>query len=77
MAATGKRFAQSVKLTAMSDKTGHRERLRERFAKSGFSGFHDYEVLEFLLTFIFRQGDVKPLAKELMLRVVCGSVPVE
>ena len=45
---------------------GHRERLRERFEKDGFNGFHDYEVLEFLLTFIFRQGDVKPLAKELI-----------
>lgn len=45
---------------------GHRERLRERFEKGGFTGFHDYEVLEFLLTFIFRQGDVKPLAKELI-----------
>lgn len=45
---------------------GHRERLRERFAKSGFNGFRDSEVLEFLLTFIFRQGDVKPLAKELI-----------
>lgn len=45
---------------------GHRGRLRERFEKGGFSGFHDYEVLEMLLTFIFRQGDVKPLAKELI-----------
>ncbi|MBU6330985.1 MAG: DNA repair protein RadC [Bacteroidetes bacterium] len=45
---------------------GHRERLRERFKKGGFTGFHDYEVLEMLLTFIFRQGDVKPLAKELI-----------
>jgi len=45
---------------------GHRQRLRERFANSGFEGFHDYEVLEFLLTFIFRQGDVKPIAKELI-----------
>ena len=45
---------------------GHRKRLKEKFAKSGFTGFHDYEVLEFLLTFIFRQGDVKPLAKELI-----------
>ncbi len=45
---------------------GHRERLRERFEKGGFNGFHDYEVLEMLLTFIFRQGDVKPLAKELI-----------
>lgn len=45
---------------------GHRERLRERFEHGGFTGFHDYEVLELLLTFIFRQGDVKPLAKELI-----------
>lgn len=45
---------------------GHRERLRERFEKGDFNGFHDYEVLEMLLTFIFRQGDVKPLAKELI-----------
>lgn len=50
----------------MSDKTGHRERLRERFMKTRFEGFHDYEVLEFLLTYIFRQGDVKPVAKELI-----------
>lgn len=50
----------------MSKAPGHRERLRERFEKGGFKGFHDYEILEFLLTFIFRQGDVKPLAKELI-----------
>lgn len=50
----------------MSNAIGHRERLRERFEKSGFTGFHDYEVMEFLLTFIFRQGDVKPLAKDLI-----------
>ena len=60
---------------------GHRERLRERFEKSGFTGFHDYEVLEMLLTFIFRQGDVKPLAKELIKtfgsfsKVLDASVP--
>ncbi len=48
------------------EKKGHRERLRERFEKNRFEGFHEYEVLEFLLTFIFRQGDVKPLAKELI-----------
>jgi len=50
----------------MSIAPGHRERLRERFEKNSFSGFNDYEVLEFLLTYIFRQGDVKPLAKELI-----------
>ncbi len=47
---------------------GHRERLRKRFAKNRFDGFHDYEVLEFLLTFIFARIDVKPLAKELLKR---------
>jgi len=50
----------------MSNYVGHRERLRERFEKNGFIGFHDYEVLEYLLTFFFRQGDVKPVAKELI-----------
>lgn len=50
----------------MSKAIGHRDRLRERFEKNGFNGFHDYEVLEFLLTFIFRQGDVKPIAKDLI-----------
>jgi DNA repair protein RadC len=49
-----------------SHQKGHRERLRERIEKNGFDGFHDYEVLEFLLTLIFRQGDVKPLAKDLI-----------
>jgi DNA repair protein RadC len=29
---------------------GHRQRLRERFLKSGLDGFHDYEVIELLLT---------------------------
>lgn len=30
--------------------SGHFKRLRERFLKSGFHGFHDYEVVELLLT---------------------------
>ena len=36
-----------------SDLKGHRERLRKRFEKDGFNGFHQYEVIEFLLTFVF------------------------
>jgi DNA repair protein RadC len=28
----------------------HRQRLREKFIKSGLSGFHDYEIVELLLT---------------------------
>jgi DNA repair protein RadC len=45
---------------------GHRERLRERFAGSGFEGFHDYEVLELLLTYAIPRVDVKPIAKRLL-----------
>lgn len=45
---------------------GHRRRLRERFAKQGLDGFHDYEVLELLLTYAIPRVDVKPLAKRLL-----------
>ena len=47
---------------------GHRKRLRERFQRSGFDGFHDHEVLEFLLTYAIPQRDVKPIAKALLER---------
>lgn len=45
---------------------GHRQRLRQRFAKHGFEGFHDYEVLELLLTYAIPRIDVKPVAKRLL-----------
>ncbi len=45
---------------------GHRERLRKRFENSGFKGFHDYEVLELLLTFVLPRKDTKPIARELL-----------
>lgn len=59
----------------MSEKphyVGHRERLRERFRKTGSEGFHDYELLELLLTYGIPRKDVKPIAKELIKRF--GSV---
>jgi len=45
---------------------GHRERLRSRFSAHGFDGFHDYEVLELLLTYAIPRIDVKPIAKRLL-----------
>ncbi|MDX8392398.1 MAG: DNA repair protein RadC [Mariprofundaceae bacterium] len=45
---------------------GHRERLRLRFSGHGFDGFHDYEVLELLLTYAIPRSDVKPVAKQLL-----------
>ena len=52
----------------MDKNTGHRERLRNRFEKSGFEGFNDYEVLEFLLTYTIPRKDTKALAKDLFDR---------
>jgi len=47
---------------------GHRQRLRERFLKSGLGGFADYEVVELLLTLAIPRADVKQPAKALIAR---------
>jgi len=47
---------------------GHRQRLRERFLKSGLAGFADYEVVELLLTLAIPRSDVKQPAKALITR---------
>jgi len=44
----------------------HRQRLKKKFAESGTDAFHDYEVLELLLSYAIPQKDVKPLAKDLL-----------
>ena len=47
---------------------GHRQRLRERFIRSGLEGFNDYEVVELLLTLAVPRSDVKQPAKALIER---------
>src|SRR3972149_6165294 len=47
---------------------GHRKRLRERFKRTALEGFHDYEVVELLLTYAIPRRDVKPAAKALVKR---------
>ncbi len=47
---------------------GHRKRLRERFLKSGLDGFHDYEVIELLLTLNTPRKDCKEAAKAAISR---------
>lgn len=42
---------------------GHRKRLRDRFLNSGLKGFHDYEVIELLLTLATPRKDCKDSAK--------------
>jgi DNA repair protein RadC len=54
--------------TSKPDYLGHRQRLRERFRKAGAEGFHDYELLELLLTYAIPRRDVKPIAKMLIKR---------
>jgi len=43
---------------------GHRQRLRERFLKTGLSGFQDYEVVELLLSLGTPRKDCKQPAKD-------------
>ena len=45
---------------------GHRQRLRDRFLKSGLESFNDYEVVELLLTLAIPRSDVKQPAKALI-----------
>src|SRR6478609_9562465 len=45
---------------------GHRARLRQRLLDAGPSGFHDYELIEYLLTLTIPRVDTKPLAKKLL-----------
>ena len=47
---------------------GHRQRLRERFLKSGLASLADYEVIELLLTLAIPRSDVKQAAKALIAR---------
>lgn len=47
---------------------GHRAHMRARLLDRGADGLADYEMLEMLLFFAFKQGDTKPLAKSLIGR---------
>jgi DNA repair protein RadC len=47
---------------------GHRQRLRQRFLEAGSDAVSDYELLELVLFRAIPQRDLKPLAKELIVR---------
>jgi len=62
--------------------SGHRKRLREKFLRSGLSGFHDYEIIELLLTLGSPRRDCKQQAKEVLkkfktLRGALSASPAE
>ncbi|MEA3346607.1 MAG: DNA repair protein RadC [Candidatus Auribacterota bacterium] len=48
------------------DYVDHRKRVREKYLKNGITGWHDYEVLEFILFFAIPRKDTKPISKELL-----------
>ena len=47
-----------------SSSEGHRKRLRGKFLKTGLDGFHDYEIVELLITLGTPRKDCKKTAKE-------------
>ena len=47
-------------------KSGHRDRLRQRFQSGGEGALADYELLELLLFTAIPRKDVKPIAKDLI-----------
>lgn len=44
----------------------HRERMRIRFSKTGFNGWHKHEVLEYMLYHVFPRGDTNKCAHSLL-----------
>ncbi len=48
--------------------TGHRQRIKDKYKKSGVGGWLDYEVLELVLSYAIARKDTKPIAKELLTR---------
>ncbi len=61
---------------------GHRQRLREKFLNSGLDGFHDYEIIELLLTLGTPRTDCKQPAKDALkkwgsLKAVLEAPPKE
>ncbi len=50
----------------MSDNTGHRQRVKDRFLQEGLEHFHEIHVLELLLFYCFPRIDTKPLARRLI-----------
>lgn len=56
-------------MTPENPAAGHRQRLREKFLKSGLGAFHDYEIVELLLTLGEPRRDCKPPARELIRKL--------
>jgi len=49
-----------------NDVEEHRQRIKERFLKTGFDNWQDYEILEFVLFYVISRKDTKQIAKDLI-----------
>ncbi len=52
--------------TDVSERSGHRQRLRQRFLKVGLDGLRDYEIIELLLTLGTPRRDCEQPARDLL-----------
>lgn len=66
MIQTSSQKTETTQRKAIHKGAGHRKRLRERFIAGGLAGFHDYEVIELLLTLNTPLKDCKDTAKALL-----------
>lgn len=57
---------QAPKQTKTEHYHGHRDRLRQRYKKSGSEALEDYELLELILFRLIPRRDTKPIAKSLL-----------
>src|SRR3954447_20787904 len=57
---------RATKAEETDGSSGHRARLRQRLLDAGPKGFHDYELVEYLLTLTIPRVDTKPLTKRLI-----------
>jgi DNA repair protein RadC len=62
------RIREKLAMNSENIHRGHRKRLRQKFLKSGLAGFHDYEVVELLLSLGTPRRDCKAAAKEAIKR---------
>lgn len=62
--AESKRQQGRSKQKNIKNQEGQRKRLREKFTRSGISGFHDYEIVELLLTLGTPRKDCQQQAKD-------------
>ena len=59
-------MSEHVSVDRENESAGHRARLRKRLLDAGPAGFHDYELIEYLLALTIPRVDTKPLAKRLV-----------